>query len=279
MSYIQLGMKLVSLCLKKQFVTPKDIANSYTIIGQEYENTYLNEMHKYNDILLKKGNLKRDKEIKILDLAGGTGYNCRVLKRIYPHAQIDLVDNSIGMISKISDDGIQVCKADMLEYLNECQKKYDIVVCSWAIIYSSPRKVVKGCYRVLKNGGILKIIVNMRSTLPEIRKIYPKLLARNVSAVKKVMFELPTPKSVRQFEAWFKDGFICCMKKTGKHEFHFNTKEEAVNFVTSTGALAGYDVMIDLHNKKMQKEMELLLKEPKITHSFVYGIYRKREEN
>lgn len=275
-SYIKLGIKLVILFLQNKIVTSEDIARSYTKISSKYEDMYLKIMHRYNDLLLKTVNFDMKKEIDILDLGGGTGYNSRFLKRIYPNAKIDLVDNSIGMLEKVNDEGVSVYKGDMLDYLRKCVKEYDLIVCTWAAIYSSPRKIVSECYRVLKKGGLLKVIVNMRNTLPEIRSIFPKLLVENIPGVNKLMFELPTPKSMKCFDSWFGSRFICHKKQRGKQEFVFNTREEAVDFVVSTGALAGYDVMLDLHSREVKEKMAELLKEPKITHSFVYGIYRKR---
>lgn len=275
MSYIALGIKLAGLLLSGRVVREEDIEKSYTAVSGSYERMYLSVMHRYNDILLKKENPSATEHMRILDLAGGTGYNCRVLKKIYPRARYDLVDASAGMLKK-AGAGVHRYKKDMLAYLRQCDTKYDIIVCSWAIIYSAPKKVVKECCRHLKPGGLLKVIVNKRDTLPQIRRLFPRLLSEHVRDIKKVMLKLPTPRSLRAFDAWFGEGFTCLLKAQGRHKFCFASSEEAIRFVTSTGALAGYDRMLDLRSGHMRKRMAQLLEEPVITHSFAYGIYQKK---
>lgn len=57
---------------------------------------------------------------------------------------------------------------------------------------------------VIKNGGYLYILVNDQQTLPQIRKIYPKLLIEYVDSINKLMFDLPMPNNAQQLERWAK---------------------------------------------------------------------------
>ena len=65
--------------------------------------------------------------------------------------------------------------------------------------------------------------------------------------------------------------------KSGEHIFKFNTSEEAVNFVTSTGALAGFDSMIDVRNHKIKDKITYLFDSKgikTITHKYVWGVFK-----
>ena len=104
---------------------------------------------------------------------------------------------------------------------------------------------------VIKKWGYLYILVNDQQTLPQIRKIYPKLLIEYVGSINKLMFDLPMPNNAQQLERWAKKaGLKNCRVTSKKQEFYFTDWNRAAKFVTSTGALAGYDAMLDLKNEK-----------------------------
>jgi hypothetical protein len=68
------------------------------------------------------------------------------------------------------------------------------------------------------------------------------------------------------------------MSTSGTHDFQFNTSLELAEFVISTGALAGFDVMLDLRDPAVQSDMVRLFRKhgfTKATHRFVYGVYKK----
>lgn len=64
-----------------------------------------------------------------------------------------------------------------------------------------------------------------------------------------------------------------------KQEFYFTDWNRAAKFVTSTGALAGYDAMLDLKNEKifntLVEQLQKFFTKPCITHHFVMGIFKK----
>ena len=131
---------------------------------------------------------------------------------------------------------------------------------------------------MLKSKGYFAVIVNLKNTLPEVRKIYPSLVLENYLKIDKIMKELPNPISEESFERWFiNNKFNGINIKSGKHIFKFNTSEEAVNFVTSTGALAGFDAMVELKNNRIKYKMIDLFNSKKIktiTHKYVWGVFK-----
>lgn len=284
--HIQLLARLGGLYLTHQMVTKECIGQAYSEVSSTYEDYFLKTMHTYNDLVLK-GLLKEEPplDLRVLDLACGTGYNSVYLQKYYEKAQFKLVDISEGMLEQAKKKGLKnatYTQQDMLSFLaREKDASFDRIICCWAIKYQSPQKIIKEVYRVLKPGGLFGVIVNTKETLPEIRSIYPKLLLKEHKAIQKVMLELPNPVNKRTFESWFeKVGFNVLEGEEGKHIFTFEEESLLIDWVTHTGALAGFDTMIDLKDESVQMEMCKLLAEKgikQVTHTFVWGIFKKEE--
>ena len=271
-----LGVKVCYLYIKGRKVTSIDIGNSYQKVSQDYHHYYLSTMHQYNERLLDHL-VSHVSKGKILDLAGGTGFNASYIMNKGKY-DIDLVDISQDMLNQCRDPLIHKICENMLIYLKTCEEeRYDALICTWALMYENPQKVLKECYRVLKKKGYLYILVNDRQTLPQVRKVYPLLLIEYVKHIQKLMMELPTPRHQKQLHQWNKNaGFKTLLCQEKKQDFLFDYWEDAATFVTSTGALAGYDVMIDLRDKDIfesfVKRLELTSNKPCITHHFIEGI-------
>ena len=279
--------RLCKLFLNNKFTDLGDIANSYNRVSKKYEEIFLKEMHKYNEemleeIIIKYAYENLERELNILDLACGTGFNSRFLHGTLNKANFTLVDISEGMLNEAKKNcnfKATFIEKDMLSFLKECKdNSFDIVICAWAIKYQEPKKIIKEVSRVLKKNGYFGVIVNLKNTLPEVRKIYPSLVLENYLNINKIMKELPNPISEESFERWFiNNKFNGINIKSGKHIFKFNTSEEAVNFVTSTGALAGFDAMVDLKNNKIKDKMIYLFNSKNIrtiTHKYVWGVFK-----
>lgn len=279
--------KLSKLFLTKRFTDLNDIAKSYNRVSKNYEDIFLKEMHKYNEEMLKEiviqySNINLSEKLNILDLACGTGFNSRFLNEGLNKAKFTLVDISKGMLGEAKNNcnfKADFVEKDMLSFLKECDdNSFDIVICAWAIKYQEPKSIIREVSRVLKKDGCFAVIVNLKNTLPEIRRIYPKLILENYIDVDKIMKELPNPINKGSFERWFiKNKFSEIAIKSGEYIFKFKTQEEAINFVTSTGALAGFDSMIDIMDKRIQDKMLYLFNSKNIktiTHKYVWGVFK-----
>ena len=276
---IKLGFKVGYLFITRNFVSKEEIAKSYDRVSQTYQERYLKTMHIYNDQLLQHFATLINHG-KVLDLAGGTGYNSSYLQKFGDY-EIDLVDLSQEMLKHCRIQKVNCINEGMLAYLkkqpNNC---YNAVFCTWALLYEQPIKVLQECYRVLKQSGYLYILVNDKETLPQIRKVYPKLLIRYVDTIKRLMLELPMPKHTVQLNKWMQRvGFKVICSEALEQNFNFDSWLEAVDFVCGTGALAGYDVMIDLHDQDIKKslveELTAFSSRPQITHHFTKGVFYK----
>lgn len=278
--------KYIELLIRKKTVDNYQIGNSYTKVSKDYEKVFLSTMHKYNNILLNN-TLKYIQNIEglnIVELACGTGYNTYYLNNKLKNAIFNICDISEGMIKeaerKLNLENVNIHLDDMIGFLKKQESESaDVVVCTWAIKYQDPKTIIKECYRVLKKGGYLVSIVNKKSTLPEMRKIIPKIYSENVEKINYVMLELPNPISRNSFNKWFTNKSFHILKSgEGEHIFSFKSSNELIDFALSTGALAGYDAMLDLTDIKVRKQMEGLIDKhniENITHKFVWGIYKK----
>ena len=284
MRKLKLLIKLGSLLMQGKKVKDEQIGESYTEVSPYYEDYFLKEMHRYNHHLLDKVIKAAPKHVeRVLDLACGTGYNSAYLQQTYRKAEFNLVDISEGMLAQAKQKVLyrtNYIQESMLNFLHEQEdESFDVVICCWAIKYENPEQIIKEVYRVLKPEGVFGVIVNTKDTLPEIRKVYPKLLIEKYEDIQRVMLELPNPSNKKTFDRWFiKEGFKIQDGKTGKHEFKFDTCKDLAHWITHTGALAGFDEMINLRNDKTQEKMiELLDKEgiKQATHAFVWGAFKK----
>lgn len=277
---------MASLGLKR--VNSTDIASSYDAISKGYEAYFLKTMHRHNDRMLTEF-IKQPIGKKVLDLACGTGYNTRFLQKNGVEAEITLVDLSEGMLTQAKEKALNIqqltfVQQDMLSYLQSCPDEiYDTIICTWAIKYQPPMQVVKECARVLVKGGRMAVLVNTADTLPEMRILYPRLLIRNALSIRQIMFDLPNPKDGKVFRRWFTNcGFNVIFVRRASQSFHFPNASKLVEFLTSTGALAGYDRMIDLRSDKIKKQMIKYFNKKQIDtteHRFIYGIFKNGGSN
>lgn len=279
--------KIINLFLSKKYTDLNDIGNSYTRVSEVYNDSFLKEMHKYNKEMLDKVIIKyidkiSNESIEILDLACGTGFNSSFINSRINNSKFTLVDISDGMLKQAKNnsnlDG-KFIKSDMLSFLKRTKdNSFDIVICAWAIKYQNPNEIIKEVSRVLKKDGCFAVLVNLKGTLPEVRKIYPKLILKNYKKINKVMKELPNPIHQRTFTRWFlKENFSKIEVKSGSHIFTFNDSKSLVSFVTSTGALAGFDAMVDIQDDDIKNSMIKLFNKKKIntiTHKYVWGIFK-----
>ena len=285
MSKLRLYAKVARLFLGRNLVTSKDIGQSYDQVSNHYTDTFLSTMHHYNDKMISElsQQLEHAGAFKVLDLAAGTGYNSLALRKIYPAADLTLVDISQGMLNearKHLQGNASFIADDMLNYLENCpDEAFDVIICAWAIKYRPPLQIIRQCRRVLKQDGYLAVIVNKKDTLPQVARIYPQLLENHTEKISKLMLRLPNPKNMAAFDHWFtKNSFSKIVSREGFHDFQFATSRELAEFVVSTGALAGFDVMLDLRQPDVQSDMVRLLQKygfTTATHRYVYGIYRK----
>lgn len=207
-------LKLSALLLRNKTVENNDIAASYDKVSKRYDQYFLDIMHKHNDKVLDllTKEIRNRKEIdgdyrpQILDLACGTGYNSRYLQSKGIDADYTLVDLSKGMLHIAKENSLNSSKVtyvnqDMLSFLKGYSKEsFDVIICMWAIKYQPPKRVIGECERVLKKEGLMSVIVNTADTLPQMRRLYPKLILNNWRDIKMQMVSYFNKKNILKAE-------------------------------------------------------------------------------
>jgi len=275
---IRLLCKWGQCIAKGKMVDLYDIRDSYTTVSLTYDRNFSERMKKYNIQMMEKLNI--DGKKRVLDLACGTGVNIEWLLNRNPNLIITGIDISRGMLERAQEKlagKANLIETPMLQYLRSCgDASFDIITCSWALKYENPIETMRQCFRVMEKGGQIGVILNTKGTLPEVRKSYLRLINRDPDIVKKLMRELPSPKNEKRLRRVFaRAGFKDIYTQYGSHAFCFASCEEAVKWVISTGALAGFDVMIDLRDEKIIGRLIELFEKDKaktITHKFVWGV-------
>lgn len=280
--YGKLGYKLI----KKDIVNKEDYRIEYNRVSITYDN-WLDEMGQFTDRIINLDHMPIKGEIKVLDFACGTGYISKRILEKEIDCQISAVDYSDQMLEKLrdlSDGRIKISHSDGIEFLNETKEKYDIIYIGWALPYFNYKKLFKLFKRVLKPGGLVKIIANIQGTLSDIEEIFMNVMYKNSGLVAKPMdirFNLPNGKEglVKWFDRY---GFEEIEVEEDEIIFQFNKAEDLLEWLRKTGAIAGTSYIFkdyDLIKEDLIQEIgKIKFKDGKceINHKFAYGTFRLR---
>ncbi|MFW9945259.1 MAG: class I SAM-dependent methyltransferase [Candidatus Odinarchaeota archaeon] len=130
----------------------------------EYYNTFQGAVEHYVDWELLKQFLPENKNIEILDAAGGTGRITLPLAKMgYSMTLCDISPNMLELAQqKVAQEGlfdkIKICKCDIRK-LHFSDESFDLVLC-WDGNYDDTEGLaVKELIRVTKKGGIISIFL------------------------------------------------------------------------------------------------------------------------
>lgn len=280
--YTKVGYKLI----KKDVINNEDYRKEYNKVSTTYTN-WLNEMGQFTDRIIKPEYILKDKKLKILDFACGTGYISKSILRKNIDCEITAVDYSDKMLQNLKnlrDSRIKVVNCDGIEFLKNTEEKYDIIFFGWALSYFNYKELFKLFTKVLNDEGIVGIITNIQGTLSGIEDIFMKVMYKNHKEVIKPMdikFNLPNGKD--GLTKWFcKYGFEKVELEDGEVLVTFDEPEQLLEWLNKTGAAAGtacifkdYDFikgnLIEEIRKAKYKNGKY-----EINHKFAYGIFKLR---
>lgn len=264
-----------------------DSKGDYDKVSGDYDTFFSKEMGEYSRDVVRKMGIKADENV--LELACGTGHiTVEIAKFVKDKGCINIVDQSEGMlniakgkIAKLSSAKINIHKGDMVEYLKGVPSdSVDSIVCGWAICYVEPVKLFKEMLRVLKKGGKVGIIETRSDSEKLMMDVFEKLLIQDRTLLKKYI-SLKLPNNKGNLERWFeKAGLKPKECWEGEKILKCEKPEDAIEWVESSGAAAGFMDVMDLSRKD---EIELKAKEilekdffakgnKKLSHTFVSGI-------
>lgn len=286
MNTLKFYFKIIKYYLTNNIVSLKDISKSFNKVSANNNSLYLNKITPSSIPMLEEiiSKLKQDliSDLNILDIGCGCGFNSKYLHNQLKVGSYTLVDISNGMLNKaknICSFNCTFIEDDMLSYLNTCDaNSMDVIICTYSISYHSPKKLIKQCSRVLKNGGFFGVIESLRGTLPELKNIPTKILITNNQLMNKSTKKLPYPRNEYLFEKMFVDcRFNRINLKSESHTLYFNNNDNLCNFITSSGILSPLDSVINLDDSDIKYTLTNLLDSNSInslTHKYIWASFR-----
>ncbi|MEG1257268.1 methyltransferase domain-containing protein [Clostridium sp.] len=279
--YLKLGYKL----LKKEVVSKEDYRVEYDKVSDTYD-YWLKEMGTHTDNIIHSKHIDRDKELKILDFACGTGYITKSLLDKSEKYKITSVDQSSKMLEKLKDVNnhrVKMVKSDGIEFLKATNEKFDVIFFGWALSYFNHHELLKLFNNVLKPQGILAIITNVHGTLDKVEEIFLEVMREKQEEVIKPMdIKLNLPKGNKGLVKWCrKYGFKALEVNEGEVFFRFKEPEELMQWLNITGAAAGTRKIFKNYNEVKPLIIKKIKKEKykngvyEINHKFAYGVFRK----
>ncbi|MEG1016089.1 MAG: methyltransferase domain-containing protein [Bacilli bacterium] len=286
MSKLQLHFKTIIYSLTNTVVDSSHISQYFNELSNNYNKQYFNNITSsstpmLDEIIYKLQSTPKD-NLNILDIGCGTGFNSNYLYSKLKTGTYTLVDISEGMLlyaKKLCNFNCSFIENDMLDYLKSCSTdSMDIIVCSYAISYHLPKEIIKECSRVLKNGGFLGVIDNLKRTLPEINKLCSKLIVNNSHLLNKPIIKLNYSSNEYFFEKMFVDNRFNRINLKSDHTvINFDNKASLCYFLCSSGILTPLDFSINLEDYEAKLMVSNLLDTYNInslTHKYIWGTFR-----
>ena len=272
-------------------VSAKDFAEEYDRVASTYD-LWTQRMGPHTDLLLDLDLLpKRDRPLRIIDLACGTGYIARsLLSKLGAgcEASITCTDISRGMLDRaresICDDRVDFVEAEGMEFLASLPPgSCDAIYCGWGMVYFPCARLIPLCAAALQPDGILGSIMNCMGTLRGVEDLFIEVMSEHPNEVDKIMdtrFHLPANEAA--FNSWFtRHGFKPTLSGSGEQIVLWLTPELLYAWLRDTGAIAGTAKLF-----RDEQEMAPILIERaakrcavhggyRTNHKFVYGVYNK----
>lgn len=278
----------VNMCYKfirNITVNNEDYKKAYNKVANTYD-YWISRMGIYSDKIIYSSYLDFTKNTQILDFACGTGYITQAIYNINKDCNIVAVDISDEMIKrakKLSSENINFYNTDGIDFLKNTNKKFDIILCGWALPYFEHKELLGLFNKVLNNKGKIAIISNSVGTLDKIEEIFLKVMEENQEQVIKPMnIKQNLPNGKKELRKWFeKDGYKALEINEEEVRFSFNNGAQLLDWLNKTGAVAGTEYIFGSYDDikaKLIDYMDLLKNNTGkyiINHKFVYGIFEK----
>lgn len=290
MSKFKYYFRILKLYILNRHITLSDISKSYDTISSENQMLDSSLIHSscipmLDEIITKvqsNKDMESNKTINILDLGCGYGFNSNYLYSKLSYGNFTLVDISKNTIIKAKDFCDFNCnfvESDMLSFLNNCpHNSFDIIVCSYAIGYDSPKEIIKECSRVLKYRGYLGVIDNLKCSFPQIKKVVSKAKYNNSRLITKVPLKLNLYHNDYFFEKAFVDNkFNRLNLKTVTSTINFANTASLYDFVSTSGIIPPLSLSLNTDHCDVKTSFLALLNHNNIkslTHNYIWGAFR-----
>lgn len=243
-------IKIASLLISWKIVKKNNYSLDYDTVSNTYQWTWLKEMSKRTDTMLKNINFNKN---KLLDLWCWTGYIIEKALQSNPNLQIHWIDISEKMLSKINtaNKKLTISNCDLSKFLNNSEKDFfDIVTCAWVLSYVNFKNSLRLVYEVLKSWWQFWFVVNRKWTLSVVEQIIIDIMKKFPQKINKIsVISLNLPRDyeyVKKFleNIWFKDVKWWDFES----KFTFENWEDATDWLFKTWVLAWMFDLLELED-------------------------------
>ena len=246
----------------------------------------LQEMYYLNipmlDEIINKLQTSPKNNLNILDLSCGSGFNSTYIYSKLQTGTYTLVDISQKNISSYQEDFIfdyTIIESDFLSYLKSCpDNSMDVITFSYGISYYYPKKIIKECSRVLKNGGLLGVIECSKKTFPEIKKILPILIINHYNLINNFIFKSHYFRNEFFFEKFFVDNrFNRLNLSSNSHTINFKDNASIYSFISCKDIFTPLDSKVNISHPDAKFTIMDFLYNNNInvlTHKYIWGTFR-----
>lgn len=283
--WIRLNLRALRLVLAGKWLTDEDVGKSYDNVAASYDDSWLRHLRTVTDDFLS--HLPQPLPGKMIDLGCGTGYATRFLAEKFAGHELvaaDISEKMLGLAKKRLESKSDATfeRREMRRYLaNQPSRSASLIISAWAIGYSEPKKVIGEAARVLVPGGVFGFVVNCADTLHPIFHAFRRCMVRFPEKLELAAFPRFPKHLVGLAKTLERHHFTVLWSDEGQKEIPLPKRPETgmLGPLLQTGVLAGFDVMLPLHeNGPVSEYFETLLRENRdpIKHHYVMMIARRK---
>ena len=250
---VRLNLRVARLGLTGRWVSAADQAASYDRLAPAYNANWLCHLWPVTRALLDRLPAELP-DGPALDLGCGTGGATRAILERFPGRPVTAVDLSAGMLAEArravpGSAAVRWIQADMLDFLRgEPPESYALIVSAWAMGYSRSTQIAREVARVLQPGGIFAYVVNLRDTLPAVRRAFRQTMARFPQHLRRLAW-MRFPSSAATVNTRLQRRGLNILWAETSAVTVFPTRDAAgrcLPWLLNTGILAGFDAMLPL---------------------------------
>lgn len=238
------------------------LAASYDQIGHQYLSFYEPFQEEYIQLGKSLGSLQGK---KILDLGCGPGWFGKlILENSLPelYQGVDISTEMIHQGRKLLKDfpNKKFIHNDFLPFLQQAPENYwDVILCTWSLEFNAVNTLFKEILRVLKPGGKLVMLIDLKNSCSPINDILHELVNRKLNQIDFLLPKKYLPNDYHELTELFnKNGFRQTIIRNKSQELIFDSPSQLYSWAKNSGLFAVYDQILDLKDNNSNELIKAL---------------------